>query len=170
MSKFFETASFHIVKPCNMKCKFCYATFQDMHVINQLPKKDAFTILDKLKEAGLEKITFAGGEPMLYRWIEDVIRYSKSIGLTTSLITNGSFFTNENIVKWVSVEDALPEFVLHDKTTSEKVIIRFDGFTTIGSLYKEYNGKENVWFTMDDTFNEQLGLKVTHWRTLPTAP
>jgi radical S-adenosyl methionine domain-containing protein 2 len=84
---FFETASFHIVKPCNMKCKFCYATFEDMHIVNQLSKYDAFKILDKLKEAGLQKITFAGGEPLLYKWIYEVIVYSKGIGLTTSIQT-----------------------------------------------------------------------------------
>lgn len=95
-----ETASFHIVKPCNMKCKFCYATFNDMHIQNQLPKYDAFKILDKLKEAGLQKITFAGGEPLLYKWIYEVIVYSKSIGLTTSIITNGSLLTDELLQKF----------------------------------------------------------------------
>lgn len=100
MNKVFETASFHIVKPCNMKCKFCYATFEDMKVVNQLPKSDAFVILDKLKEAGLQKITFAGGEPLLYKWICEVIEYSKSIGLVTSIITNGSLLTDDLIEKF----------------------------------------------------------------------
>jgi len=54
----FETASFHIVKPCNMKCKFCYATFQDMKVIKQLPLDDAKNIVLKLKEAGIKKKKF----------------------------------------------------------------------------------------------------------------
>lgn len=91
---FFETASFHIVKPCNMKCKFCYATFEDMRITNQLSKNDAFVILDKVKKEGLQKITFAGGEPLLYKWIHEVIVYSKEIGLTTSIITNGSLLTD----------------------------------------------------------------------------
>lgn len=99
MKRIFETASFHIVKPCNMKCKFCYATFNDMQV-NQLSKYDAFKILDKLKEAGLKKITFAGGEPLLYKWIYEVIVYSKGIGLTTSIITNGSFLTDDLLLKF----------------------------------------------------------------------
>lgn len=47
---FFETASFHIVKPCNMRCKFCYATFEDMHIVNQLSKYDAFKIIDKFEQ------------------------------------------------------------------------------------------------------------------------
>ena len=96
----FETASFHIVKPCNMNCKFCYATFSDLRVTNQLSKFDAFKILDKLKEAGLQKITFAGGEPLLYKWIYEVIVYSKTIGLTTSIISNGSLLTDDLLKKF----------------------------------------------------------------------
>lgn len=91
-NKLFETASFHIVKPCNMKCKFCYATFDDMHV-TQLPLEEAKEIILKLKQAGLQKITFAGGEPLLYRYIKEIIEFSSNEGLVTSIITNGSFLT-----------------------------------------------------------------------------
>lgn len=95
MDKFFETASFHIVKPCNMKCKFCYATFNDFAVGSQLSSYDAEYIINKLHKAGLQKITFAGGEPLLYKNLINVIRYSKALGLTTSIISNGSFITKE---------------------------------------------------------------------------
>lgn len=105
MNRIFKTASFHIVKPCNMKCKFCYATFDDMRIIKQLPKEEAFVILDKLKKEGLSKITFAGGEPLLYKWIYDVIVYSKQIGLTTSIITNGSLLTDDLLDKFVDKLD-----------------------------------------------------------------
>lgn len=91
--KTFETVSFHIIKPCNMKCKFCYATFDDMHVPNQLTFEQSCIILDKLRAAGVEKVTFAGGEPMLYKHLDDCIVYAKSIGFTTSIITNGSMIT-----------------------------------------------------------------------------
>lgn len=109
MDKMFETASFHIVKPCNMKCKFCYATFQDMNLIKQLSYPDACSIINKLYNAGVDKITFAGGEPLLYKHIEAVIKYAKSIGMTTSIITNGSLLTDEFLdqmvghLDWVGV-------------------------------------------------------------------
>lgn len=96
----FETASFHIVKPCNMSCKFCYATFQDMKVIGQVSLADSIRILNRLKDAGLQKITFAGGEPLLYKYIYEVICYAKRIGLTTSLITNGSLLNDTLIEKF----------------------------------------------------------------------
>ena len=99
-----------------MKCKFCYATFDDMRITNQLSKNDVFNILDKLKASGLQKITFAGGEPLLYKWIIEVVTYSKAIGLTTSIITNGSLLTNELLEKfkgeldWIGVSiDSLNE-------------------------------------------------------------
>lgn len=115
-SKMFETASFHIVKPCNMKCKFCYATFEDMHV-KMLPKMDAFTVIDKLADAGLRKITFAGGEPFLYPFLDECIKFSHNIGLTTSIITNGSLLSEKWLTKirpyldWVgiSIDSLNPE-------------------------------------------------------------
>lgn len=124
MNNTFETASFHIVKPCNMSCKFCYATFEDMHLTKQLPKEDAFKILDKLKEAGLQKITFAGGEPLLYKWIYEVIEYSKQIGLTTSIITNGSLLTNELIEKFKGKLDWIGISVDSLNETTNKLIGR----------------------------------------------
>lgn len=103
--KIFETVSFHIVKPCNMKCKFCYATFDDMHVGSQMPYHDAVSVVSKLKDAGVEKITFAGGEPMLYKHLDSIVGYSKSIGMTTSIITNGSLITEDWLNKMIDKLD-----------------------------------------------------------------
>lgn len=113
----FETASFHIVKPCNMRCKFCYATFEDIDIVHQMPLIEACDVVKKLADGGLQKITFAGGEPMLYRYLEGIIQYSKSIGLTTSIITNGSLITNHflkrnvDFLDWIgiSVDSLNPE-------------------------------------------------------------
>lgn len=91
--KVFEAVSFHIVKHCNFKCGFCYATFNDFKVHHQLSLGDAKLIVDKLYLAGVQKITFAGGEPMLYKHIKEIIKYTKSLDMTTSIISNGSFMT-----------------------------------------------------------------------------
>lgn len=95
----FETVSFHIVKPCNMKCKFCYATFEDSHVGKQLSAEDAMEVILKLIDGGVQKITFAGGEPMLYKHLDKVIMLTKAEGVTTSIITNGSLITGKWLLK-----------------------------------------------------------------------
>ena len=73
-------------------------------------------------------------------------------------------------MKFISVKERLPEFVLYNKTMSKKVIICFDGFVTVGVLHKEYPemGK-NVWTPSDDTFDEDF-VNVTHWTDLPEHP
>lgn len=117
MNKIFETVSFHLVKPCNMSCKFCYATYNTFKVGKQLDINDVYTILNKLKQAGVKKVTFAGGEPMLYKNLDLAIIYAKRIGLTTSIITNGSLITIDWLDKmmgkldWIgiSIDSLYPE-------------------------------------------------------------
>lgn len=67
---------------------------------------------------------------------------------------------------WINVSDGLPELVDHNNTTTSKVIVEFDGFVTIGFMYKEFMGKSNVWFTVDNTFDEEE-IHPNKWKHLP---
>jgi radical S-adenosyl methionine domain-containing protein 2 len=60
-----------------------------------------FKILSGLKEAGFSKINFAGGEPFLYREIlGEMVQFAYEIGLTTSIVTNGTLLTKEWLEKY----------------------------------------------------------------------
>ena len=48
------SVNFHIWKPCNDACKFCFATFGD--VPGQLTAEDAVRVVRLLREAGCEAI------------------------------------------------------------------------------------------------------------------
>ncbi len=82
-----------MLKACNMRCGFCFATFEDTSARDQLKAEKACELVDMLCEAGFQKINFAGGEPTLLPWLSDLIRRTKSYGLTTSIVTNGSRIT-----------------------------------------------------------------------------
>ena len=91
------TVNYHLWKPCNMRCGFCFATFQDVGH-NTLPKghlgrEDCLKLVDALAGARIQKINFAGGEPTLCPWLPDLITHAKKLGLTTSVVTNGSRIT-----------------------------------------------------------------------------
>lgn len=96
-SQYFPSVNFHLWKPCNMRCGFCFATFQDIRPENlpkgHLPEEDAKLLVDSLAEAGFDKINFAGGEPTLCPWLTDLIEMAKGLGMTTSIVTNGSMIT-----------------------------------------------------------------------------
>ncbi len=84
----FPAANFHLYKPCDAKCRFCFATFRDVH--GRLNVGQALRVLRLLREAGCEKLTFAGGEPTLHPHIGQLLAEAKGLGFTTCIVTNGS--------------------------------------------------------------------------------
>jgi radical S-adenosyl methionine domain-containing protein 2 len=93
------TVNYHLWKACNMRCKFCYATFQDFTDF-KLPKghldcEQSKQLISLLFNAGFEKINFAGGEPTLCPWLPELVIYAKSIGFKTSIVTNGTMILKD---------------------------------------------------------------------------
>lgn len=83
-----ESVNFHLYKPCNENCTFCFATFHDVE--GQISFDEVRRVIDALRAAGVQKINFAGGEPTLYGHIGPAIDHAKSLGFTTSVVTNGA--------------------------------------------------------------------------------
>lgn len=93
------SVNYHLWEPCNMRCGFCFATFQDVKremdlPKGHLPKEECISVIDQIAEFGFEKINFAGGEPTLCPWLPDLIAKAKAHGMTTSIVTNGSRITD----------------------------------------------------------------------------
>lgn len=96
-----------------MRCKFCFATFQDVKQSilpkGHLPREQAIEVVLQLAEQGFEKITFAGGEPTLCPWLPELIATAKNAGLTTMIVSNGSKISdhfleqNKNKLDWIAV-------------------------------------------------------------------
>ena len=96
-----STVNYHLYQPCNMRCRYCFAEFQNVKQEMALPKghlpeQDATEIVNQLAEAEFfRKINFAGGEPTLYAWLPILIQRAKELGMQTSIVTNGSKITDE---------------------------------------------------------------------------
>ena len=91
--KSIPSVNFHLWEPCNMKCGFCFATFQDVKVElpkGHLEKDDCIAVVTQLGEAGFQKINFAGGEPTLCPWLPELVQEAKAKGMITAIVTNGS--------------------------------------------------------------------------------
>jgi radical S-adenosyl methionine domain-containing protein 2 len=107
------SVNFHLWEPCNMRCKFCFATFQDVKQSilpkGHLPREQAVQVVQQLANFGFQKITFAGGEPTLCKWLPDLIATAKEAGMTTMIVSNGSRLTNEfleinkNKLDWIAI-------------------------------------------------------------------
>lgn len=106
------SVNFHLWEPCNMRCKYCFATFQDVKESlpkGHLPEQDTLDLVKQLAAAGIQKITFAGGEPTLCPWLLSLVKAAHAGGMTTMIVTNGSRITAEwieryeNILDWVAL-------------------------------------------------------------------
>lgn len=107
------TVNFHLWEPCNMRCHFCFATFQDVKQTilpkGHLPKEQAIAVVVALAQSGFQKITFAGGEPTLCPWLSDLIVTAKKAGMTTMIVTNGTNLTdnflerNKPYLDWITL-------------------------------------------------------------------
>lgn len=135
MSIAIPTVNYHLWRPCNMRCGFCFATFQDIPV-QTLPKghldrEDCLTVVELLARAGFEKINFAGGEPILCPWLPELIRCAGDLGLTTSVVTNGSPVTPA----WLkSVEGCLDWAALSVDSVDPGTLLRTGRTTSSGPL------------------------------------
>ncbi len=85
----FLTVNWHIFPFCNYRCRYCYQTFSNNQEWINDPNISK-QIIKVIKDGGIYKLTFSGGEPTLHPYITKLIKYAKSIGLTTSIVTNGS--------------------------------------------------------------------------------
>ncbi|KAI9858942.1 MAG: hypothetical protein M1813_007244 [Trichoglossum hirsutum] len=87
------SVNYHFTRKCNYECGFCFHTAKTSHVE---PLDAAKRGLALLKDAGMRKINFAGGEPLLYpKLLGQLVKFCKDElhVESVSIVTNGSRVT-----------------------------------------------------------------------------
>jgi radical S-adenosyl methionine domain-containing protein 2 len=91
--------NFHVWQPCNMACRYCFAEFREtvpqLSLEKSLLRERALKVVREAARAGIEKLTFVGGEPTLCPWLFDLLDASKRADMVTMLVTNGSRLNDE---------------------------------------------------------------------------
>ncbi|KAH3917480.1 hypothetical protein HBI56_108380 [Parastagonospora nodorum] len=87
--------NYHFTRRCNKTCGFCFHTATTSHMEDLDKAKEGLALL---KQAGMRKINFAGGEPFLYaHFLGETIDFCKTkLHLeSVSIVTNGSLVTEK---------------------------------------------------------------------------
>lgn len=79
-----------ITTRCNQHCRYCHSFLN----IEDLTYEENKEILMKLIRAGVNYITWSGGEALLYPNIIELLKIAKQYGIKNKLITNGSIIAN----------------------------------------------------------------------------
>lgn len=113
---------------CNNRCAQCYQGEKTSSAREDMPFEDAKIFLTLLKDLGLQKCVLIGGEPTLYRRLNEVMQCGTDHGITMLTMTNGSIFSKRESLKaalksglggyTVSIEGPTDES--HDSMTRRK--------------------------------------------------
>lgn len=79
----------NITARCNQKCGYCHRFLNIPELCFAKNKK----ILNNLIASGVTELTWTGGEPLLYKDTEKLMKIAHDNGIKNKLITNGSLLT-----------------------------------------------------------------------------
>lgn len=80
-------ASLKITKKCTLKCKHCPWIYGEKE---ELPVEQWKHIIYDLKKQGVRGVVIEGGEPLLYKDLNELIAFCKNLKLTTTIATNAT--------------------------------------------------------------------------------
>ncbi|XP_027696150.1 radical S-adenosyl methionine domain-containing protein 2 [Vombatus ursinus] len=173
------SVNYHFTRQCNYKCGFCFHTAKTSFV---LPLEEAKRGLRMLKEAGMEKINFSGGEPFLHdrgEFLGKLVKFcKKELKLpSVSIVSNGSLIRE----KWFKdYGEYLDILAISCDSFDEQIN------ALIGRGQGKKNHVENLWklrrwcadyrvafkinsvinrFNMEEDMNEQIqSLNPVRWK------
>lgn len=111
------TVNLHLVPNCNMACQYCYAHFLSSRSKPLLSLDAAKLMLADLTMLGVQRVTFAGGEPTLHPQLLGMLKAASGLGLVTAIVTNGRVIDQAWLeihgpwLRWItlSVDSVRPE-------------------------------------------------------------
>ena len=75
---------------CDLACLYCRPSRQDGYLDSRLDEAGWRSMLDGLAEAGVRRVRFTGGEPLLYRALEDVVAHAARLGFDDIALTTNA--------------------------------------------------------------------------------
>ena len=128
-------AHLYVTEQCNLDCHYCN------EYDNSVPHpatSDLKRWLDKIRELGVARIGFQGGEPLKHPEIAELVRYAKSLGFyKVSMSSNGFMLTRELLRELeqagldsfhLSVDRMTP--IASTRKSMKSVMHKFDWFQT----------------------------------------
>ncbi len=92
-----------LTRGCNYSCSFCFN--RNRQHAPGLSEEDVKRIIEGVADAGIKKIRFTGGEPLLREDLLPILSFAKEQGLNVMLNTNASLIDEANAQRLAPVVD-----------------------------------------------------------------
>lgn len=85
---------FELTSKCNLKCTHCYGGFSALKH-DELCLNDIISVLENAKTHGTYQIDFTGGEPLLFKDLDKLLKYCYLNGFLVRIFTNLTLFNDK---------------------------------------------------------------------------
>jgi radical SAM protein with 4Fe4S-binding SPASM domain len=118
---------------CNLSCRFCYASCgcKKADDAREMSTEEVKQVLEMIRfEAMVPSVSFTGGEPTLRDDLPEIIRFAKSLGMWTNLISNGTLITGETAraLKDAGLDSSQVSVEAGDKSLHDKIVRKSGAF------------------------------------------
>jgi len=113
-----DTVYFHATQRCNLRCTYCY-NMENLNKPDQLTTEECKNTIYELSQIGTKHIDFTGGEILLRKDIIELCKYTKSLGMTCDILSNGMLLN-----KKLELLDYVDHFVISLDTLKDENNLR----------------------------------------------
>ena len=83
---------------CPLQCPYCSNPVEMAKYKNELTTEDWIRVMQQARKMGATQLGFSGGEPLVRKDLEDLIKEARRLGYYTNLITSGVGMDEDRIV------------------------------------------------------------------------
>jgi MoaA/NifB/PqqE/SkfB family radical SAM enzyme len=96
----------HPTRRCNLSCLHCYSNSSPRER-DSLGSGFICEAISGARQQGYEVASFSGGEPVLYRDLDVLLRHAKSLGMRTTVTSNGTLLNEARLERLAGYTDVL---------------------------------------------------------------
>ena len=174
------SAKIKLLWQCNLSCTFCDRSRPDVSMTREKVKET----LAALRDQGLVKVHFSGGEVFVHPDIFPILEEACSMGLQVNLTSNGTLLNKEKVrrlstigVHSVSISLDAADPALHDRLRGKKGAFKAT-LKTLTLLANNSKKRPKLWVNtvvtrqnihnLDDIHQLLKGLNPSiHWKLIP---
>ncbi|ROR40646.1 viperin family antiviral radical SAM protein [Caminibacter pacificus] len=180
--------NWHIIQKCNYRCFYCFAKYEKSEREIYFDKSNSLKLLKEVYSYFAQnykriRLNLAGGEPLLVKDLNFIIKSAKSIGFDVSIITNFSnsdkILESVNFLTMIGISvDSLKEDTIKKIGRFDKKILNREYFYEKIKLIKSLN--PNIQIKINTVvnrfnYNEFLGdfiekINPNKWKILQAFP
>lgn len=86
----------HVSRRCNLSCSHCYSSSGPDHV-DEVSAATWQAVIEDAAAEGYNVVGFSGGEPLMFKPLPGLLRQARSLGMLTTVTTNGMLLDDRRI-------------------------------------------------------------------------